>query len=115
MQTGIIEWELEHVTPKEWEQDTSGLYTVVHRIAILGVHKGIAGERIEIRVDIMSSDDEPIRSFQSMNPHDLRIAVARFLSEWRPETSIAHCSYEHLAYIGAEIQRAYMDENYKQD
>jgi hypothetical protein len=111
----IGDWELEHVTSKEWEQDTSGLYTVIHRVVTPGVHKGIAGERVEIRVDIMSADDEPVRSFQSVSPHDLRIAVARFLSAYRPEMGISHCSYEHLAYIGAEIQRAYTDENYKQD
>jgi hypothetical protein len=61
----------------------------------------------------MGWDDEPVRSFQGL-AHDVRIRVARFLSEYRAETSLCHLSYEHAAYIGAEIQRAETDSQYVQ-
>ena len=114
METNVKEWELETVGALDCQMDdTTGVYTVINRVVIPGTHKGIAGERIEIRVDVMSADDEPVRSFQGL-AHDVRIRVARFLSEYRPETSLCHLSYEHAAYIGAEIQRAETDSQYVQ-
>ncbi len=110
----LYEWTLEHVKPQEWTQDDSAVYTVIHRVEVPGVHKGIAGRRVEVRVDIMGPGDEPVRSFQGVSPHDIRIAVARFLSAFRPEQSLCHLTYEHLTYIGEEIYRASVDENYKQ-
>ncbi len=91
-------WQLNEVKKeREWRQDTSGIYTLLHYTP--------AG----VRVDIMDCNDAPLQSFIGQNPNAVRKAVCDFLVNY-------NCSMEHISYIGFEICRASVKKNnYIQD
>ena len=97
--------------------DDCGLYTVVNRVVKMETHKEYSGERILVRVDILSNENEPIRSFIG-NGNDVRKAVIRFILAYLQGHRCPHqrgtFSREHASYIGWEIHRADTDPGYEQ-
>jgi hypothetical protein len=92
------EWALEHVSGLEWQQDNSGMYTIISRLP-----------NGDVRIEIMSTEDNPARSFDG--PHsDVRKQVMRWLA-----SNVTDVSLEHAAYIGAELERAGLQTDYVQD
>lgn len=109
-------WELVEVTTEPaWVQDNSGVYTMIHRVVEKDVHKGIAGERVFVRVDLMSKTGTvPIRSWIG-RPDAVRKAMMQYVDRISSQPA-AHSwlSAEHASYIGAEITRAGLDPHYAQ-
>lgn len=109
-----MNWELEQVTERiECTIDDSGIYTVINRTV---ANKDIeyVGQEILIRVDILATDgDTPLRSFVGPG-NDVRKRVVSYLSYQR-DGMLHAVSHEHASYIGYEIARAIVDENYVQD
>lgn len=103
-------WELIEAEPIECTLDDSGIYTVINRIKSDKVHKGYPDNRIFVRCDIMTTDDEPLVSFQG-SENDVRKHVIRWIKEdtWR------RISTEHASYIGRGLFRAVHDFHYIQD
>lgn len=100
-----MDWELKEITDyRDCIMDQSGLYTIINRHQKGLVHKGYTGSLYRVRVDIMSSDDLPIMSFESsaMEVENLRKAVIDFIQTYPKNKP----SLEHASYIGAEISRA---------
>lgn len=91
----LLNWELVKVQSLEWQQDQSGIYTLIH-----STPQGV-------RVDIMrAEDDYPLRSYMG-RAGDVRKQLAR---DWED------LSLEHSAYIGFELARAeLLRSNYVQD
>ena len=88
-------WELLEVTSeKECMLDNSGVYTVI---------SFTSDEKI--RVDLMTTDDEPVISWQGHNVDALRKDVISVLS-MEPDFSA-----EHASYIGAELIRCELMES----
>lgn len=108
-------WELKEVKETEWKQDDSGMYTVIHRVVSPTiVHKGLSGEpTIEVRIDVMSTQDIPLISFQG-KAEAVRKHVVRWIENRTLFTLHAIFSAEHASYIGAELVRAELTENYIQ-
>ena len=110
-------WELEEAEPRECTLDDSGVYTVIHRIAPAETQIQFVDELVPVRVDVMTTDNKPIRSFVG-NGNDVRKAVIAFLTGNKDEFASdenGYVSREHTSYIGYEIARAEADENYIQD
>lgn len=110
-----MQWELIEVTEDApCTMDESGIYTVINRVVKPFTHKEYSGERISVRVDIMSEGNEPIRSFIGDNPNAVRKAVIRYLTDGKlcmPRS----ISREHASYIGYDIHRAFTDPQFVQD
>ena len=90
-------WQLITCTPIEWEQDDSGMYTLITKT------------KAGVRLDVMYTDDQPCISFEG-RAEDVRKAAMRYADE--------HCwnmSAEHTAYIGWELHRAEVEDDYIQD
>ena len=102
-------WELREVGDIECTLDGSGIYVVIHRVVEKLVHKGIAGEIIRIRADVMTDGGEPLVSFIG-RADNVRKAVVRWLNE-----QCYFPSLEHASYIGWELHRAETDPNFVQD
>ena len=93
--------------------DDSGIYTVINRIDKTEHLQGHMQGKVFVRVDIMSTDDEPLQSFVGEG-NNVRKHVIKWL--WnRPLTESNCISSEHASYIGYEISRALFDEYYKQN
>ncbi len=93
-------WKLIHVRERNWQQDTSGLYTVIHYT----VEK-------EIRVDLMNSLNMPCVSIQGETIGAVYKGLADYLESLKIELSA-----EHLLYIGTELQKAAIQKSgYIQD
>ncbi len=91
-------WSLINVEPIECTMDDSKMYTVVNYV-----------QRDQIRVDIMTDKDEPVKSFIGFYS-DVRKQVIRFMSY------NVGFSVEHASYIGQEIALANeQKEAYVQD
>ncbi len=105
------DWKLIEVTEEPaWQEDTSGVYVVVHRVVAKDTHKGIAGERITVRVDLMSKTHHAIQSWIGKAE-----SVRKAFFQWTgPPRSVRYLSAEHASYIGSEIARAGMDPQYHQ-
>ena len=87
-----MNWELNKISHLDWIQDDSGYYTYIHSIEI-GV----------VRLDIMTTDNDPVVSFQG-KADDVRKAVMRWFED---KNLLIHIiSLEHAAYIGAELAKA---------
>ena len=106
-------WELETVEPRECTLDDSGVYTVIHRVVPVETQIQFVDELVPVRVDVMTTDNKPIRSFIG-NGNDVRKRVIDFIVKYHSDNHIL-ISREHASYIGYEIARAEADENYKQD
>jgi hypothetical protein len=90
-------WELINCKAKEFTMDNSKFYTVIN----------YTGSGM-VRCDIMTSEDEPIKSFAGYYK-DVRKYVINFLA-------YAHISLEHASYIGEELALANeQKEKYVQD
>ncbi len=106
-----MDWKLIEVTEdRECTLDDSGVYAVISRI-----NTGISGI-VRIRVDIMTSNSDPLISFIGEG-NAVRKEVINWLLDYDYTITIAsdYISREHASYIGYEIARAMADENYKQD
>jgi len=85
-----LQWTIVEVNQEiECSIDDSGIYTDIHWTA-----------DNRIRVDVMTSQNEPVITFASDNPDALR----KSLIKWLVDTEI-YISTEHASYIGAEIFR----------
>lgn len=121
-------FELREVSDVDCTMDDSGVYVVIHRIVEHLVHKGIAGEVVRIRADLMATGpnlkdatepfdpnpttDMPIMSFIG-TANNVRKHLIRFLSAYGDMPQ--DISNEHASYIGYELHRAEVTPNYMQD
>ncbi len=102
-------WELHKVKDVPTIIDeTTTLYTVIHRNSVTETHKQYTGKRDLVRVDVMDSDNEPVISFQGTGD-DVRRAVLQW---WELEGH--SITADHAGYIGYEIHRAMVDPDYVQ-
>ena len=88
-------WQLIKCDAIEWQQDESGYYTIINFINV----DEKTEERI-VRMDIMTTSDQPMISFQGI-AENVRKCAMQYADE--------HCwnmSLEHAAYIGYELHRA---------
>lgn len=111
---GQTMWELKAVEDIDCTMDDSGVYVIISRVVKKMVHKGIAGEVVQVRADLMTSDGEPIISFIG-KANNVRKHLIKYLVNYdyhRPGTWI---SSEHASYIGYELHRAESESNYVQD
>jgi hypothetical protein len=92
-----MNWELIGCGETEWIQDDSGHYVWINR-------------RIsnEVRLDLMTVADEPVVSFIGKADN-----VRKRAMQWCTAHNI-RLSMEHAAYIGYELCKAELDENYVQ-
>lgn len=91
-------WELITVNEIDCTMDNSGIYTVINRTP-----------NNDIRLDIMTTDHEPVQSFAG-TANNIRKHVVKWLFD--------HCiiiSSEHSSYIGYELARAQADKDFIQD
>lgn len=94
-----MKWELRKCENIEWQQDSSGYYTLVNYVG-----------NGNVRLDIMSIDNNPLISFEGT-----AIAVRKNAMRYLDETCI-NLSLEHAAYIGYELLRCDCErELYVQD
>lgn len=102
-----MEWQLIQVGKTDWIQDNSGYYTLINWI-----------DTDNVRLDVMDKDDTPVISFQG-KAEDVRKHIMQDFDQWNPSGREKHredISYEHAAYIGAELARAeLLKEKYIQD
>ena len=108
-------WELKVVADDiECVMDNSGIYVSINRIINTEHSKGYIGQRVSVRVDVMTDNDEPVMSFVG-KADNVRKAVMAFLDCGDRAVFAAHpISREHASYIGSEIARAENNEHYKQ-
>ena len=101
--------ELGELNNRDCVLDNSGVYTAINRVTENDVHKGVAGQRVKVRVDVMDAEtDMPIISFQG--PAEV---VRKRLGDYLDYNGY-DLSTEHLMYIGAEIERANYDAQFVQ-
>ena len=93
-------WELKKVGKTDWIQDDSGIYTLIN------------WHHVGVRLDVMTTDDEPVMSFLG-KADDVRKAVIQYMSintgcggQFRDNNGLPTVSLEHAAYIGAELAKA---------
>ena len=113
-----MNWQLIEVTEDvPCTMDDSGIYTVINRVVETETHKQHSGERVRVRVDVMTvSCNVPIQSFTGYNPNAVRKAVIRFIPKFLdPALGCIPISIEHASYIGYEIHRAFTDPQFVQD
>ncbi len=105
-------WELKQCKDSEYTPDSSGVYMVINRI-VRREHSGAYSiNKITVRVDIMSTNDEPLMSFVGAGD-----AVRKDVIRWLQKSVLAagmQVSTEHASYIGYEVARAMQDEHYVQ-
>ena len=106
------QWTLVEATDIDATLDDSGVYVVINRKVEKLIHKGIAGEVIRIRADLMDQHtQEPIVSFIG-TANNVRKHLIAFMNG---SPDILPLSYEHTSYIGYELLRAERTVNYVQD
>jgi len=99
-----MSWMLIKTNNVEWAQDDSGVYTLIS-----------ATPDNEIRVDVMTVNDEPLMSFIGTE-HNVRITLMRWFDSRNKLAGFAKISLEHAAYIGRELMRAaFLKAEYIQD
>jgi hypothetical protein len=106
-----MEWELREVGDIDCTIDDSGLYVVVDRVP--------RGCTVEVRADLMTDatkcshlkTDEPVVSFIG-SANNVRKHLIGFIAQ---NYGYAAISSEHASYIGYELHRAEVTENYVQD
>lgn len=110
----MTDWKLVEVTEEPaYVSDASGVYVTVHRIVESDAHKGIPGERIKVRVDLIRTDgDVPIRSWVG-RAESVRKATMQWIGRQKRDM-FSWLSVEHASYIGSEITRANLDPRYVQ-
>lgn len=102
-----MEWELREVPETQWQEDESGVYTLISwRPKEHDVRLDVMASR---QLGIMYSKDDPVLSFAG-SADAVRKWVTRWLNASFP------VSLEHAAYIGSELQRAlFMQTAYVQN
>jgi len=85
-------WKLIHAVERQWVQDNSGIYTVIHYTP-----------DNQVRLDVMDTLDNPCVSLLSKNA----AGVYKAFADWLVAMGVG-CSCEHLLYIGKELARAEM-------
>ncbi len=98
-------WQLTKVPKTDWIKDDSGYYTLINWI-----------DDNTVRLDIMDRDDMPVVSFQGA-ASDVRKRMMQN-EDQNPNRDKPLCvlSFEHAAYIGAELARCeLMQQLYVQD
>lgn len=103
-----MKWELIECEDMPCTIDNSGIYTVISRIEDF-TDKTYTTTSVLIRVDILSSADNPLVSFQGEAN-----AVRKSVIAWITLHAVMPISTEHASYIGYEIMRARSEENYIQ-
>lgn len=95
-----MNWKLIKVKHTDWIQDNSRYYTLINWI-----------NNNNVRLDVMTTNDVPVVSFQGV-ASDVRKRIMQDLDRWNP----LNLSYEHAAYIGAELARCeLLKTDYVQD
>lgn len=90
-----------------WIQDQSGIYC---NIQVIATNTGYTSE-YKIRLDVLTIDHIPVKSFIGKSAENMRKHVARFF-----DSQGYNLSYEHLAYIGFELSKAQLQTSkYIQD
>ncbi len=93
-------WRLIEAIERQWRQDESGIYTVIHWTP-----------ENKLRLDVMDTVDNPVVSIVSKTVGGVYKALADYLAALKIEIST-----EHALYIGSELQRCNtLRENYVQD
>ena len=107
---GSKPWALQQVTDRECTLDSSGFYVTIHRVVTAdGTVNETTGTSVLVRADVFQAiTNEPIMSFQGSAS-----AVRKHLTDllW----DLGHFSYEHISYIGQELQRAELTPDFEQD
>ncbi len=107
-----MSWELKQCKDSEYIPDSTGVYVVVNRI-VKREHSGAhSTNRITVRIDIMSTDNESLMSFVGAGN-----AVRKEAIRWLQKSVLAagmQISTERASYIGYEVARAMQDEHYVQ-
>jgi len=109
-------WELRKANEIECTMDDSGVYITIDRHIEKIVHKGIAGEIVQVRANLWTTDHTPIMSFIG-RANNVRKHLIKFLG-YTSQNTRKECNYislEHASYIGWELHRAENDPNYVQD
>ena len=88
-------WKLINVTAIEWQQDESGYYCVINFVNV----DEESEERI-VRLDILTTSDQPAISFQGY-AENVRKTAMKYA-----EANGWNMSLEHAAYIGYELHKA---------
>ncbi|KKN71927.1 hypothetical protein LCGC14_0415730 [marine sediment metagenome] len=104
-----MEWKLIECEDVPCIIDNSGVYTVINRLIETEYGKGAGVTYKGIRVDIMSSADNPLVSIQGEAN-----AVRKSVITWLILHAVMPVSTEHASYIGYEIMRARSEANYVQ-
>lgn len=104
-------WELVKVTDEiKSLMRPCDIYTIINRRIKSEWHKHYHADLVTVRVDIMDRfTDNPLISFESIRPPDLRKAVMQWIDK---EGYILDA--DHAGYIGYEIQRAFAQAHYVQ-
>ena len=117
-----MDWELHNVSDVECTMDDSDIYVTIHRVSEEIVHKGIKGSIVSVRADVFYDDGQhanvPLVSFVGTAN-----AVRKHLIRWLDDEcywmglgySKPPVSREHASYIGYELHRAEVTENFVQD
>ena len=102
--------------------DNSGIYTVINRIDETVHCKGHSMGKVFIRVDVMTTNDEPLRSFvgdgNNVRKNAMNWLWDKYSCDSEPNEDggfTGDITIEHASYIGFEISRAMLDKHYKQD
>ncbi len=112
-----MQWELHQVSDMECTPDSSGVYVTIHRVSEEITHKGIKGSLVSVRADLWQSvneeTDTPLVSFVG-TANAVRKHLIRFLDRAYVTWAVP-VSLEHASYIGYELHRAEVTENYVQE
>ena len=93
-------WQLIKVEQTDWIQDDSGYYTLINWI-----------DDNTVRLDWMDADDMPVVSFQGAASD-----VRKSIMQNEDIRKLRINSFEHAAYIGAELARCeLLKKDYQQD
>ena len=110
-------WQLVHVSDVECTMDDSGVFVTVYRITEEITHKDRKGSLVSVRADLWQrtdNGDEPLVSFVGTANAE-RKHLIRFLNTESSGLCRPWISHEHASYIGYELHRAQVTENYVQD
>lgn len=93
-------WKIIHASERQWIQDQSGVYTVIHWTP-----------ENTLRLDVMDSVDNPMVSIVSNTVGGVYKALADYCAALHIDLSM-----EHAMYIGSELSRCFaLRHDYIQD
>ena len=107
-------WKLNQSTETEYNADNSGVYAIINRVTEVEYTKGVRTQSESVRLDILrESDNEPVQSFIG-SANAVRKDTVRYLKRIAGPRIHCNISKEHASYIGYELARAEIVENYVQ-